>query len=310
MLTFNFQWLPLCFCLIWILNFNNLLLHATSGQVSPPNFVNPMFERTNSSSLSNVLSSKNRCLFYPRCLLFNCCSDRLHKAVYDYFYSISNHKQLAQHLLEPLCAPDTISFYDRLVKIPLVTLNVVNDVASAITPAMVEKGIAALPPTHPHAYKELEACCYFRVLYLVQGDNKKALPPGYSDMKDMIFLNYRSNEGTPFDLYFPGSSFLLGRMALYLAARQLEISQGWLYDYFIFVDDDVHFDIGNLTSFEDFLKQWRPAVAGPSYTYYPDQLFQAVGYIDVLLCTKPKMPSDCPRRDVSKYGVKVGNRGR
>jgi hypothetical protein len=52
-------------------------------------------------------------------------------------------------------------------------------------------------------------------------------------------------------------------MALYLAARQLEMSQGWLYDYFIFADDDLEILQGNFTSFESSLKVWQPSIGCP-----------------------------------------------
>ena len=115
-----------------------------------------------------------------------------------------------------------------------------------ITRQMVEDGIAALPPTPPKAYKKLEECCDFRVLYLIQGESRDTLP--YRGMKDMIFLNYKSNENKN-DLYFPKSDFLYGRTAMYLAARLLEMSQGWLYDYFIFGDDDAEILHGTLELF-------------------------------------------------------------
>jgi hypothetical protein len=72
-------------------------------------------------------------------------------------------------------------------------------------------------------------------------------------------------------------------MALYLAARQLEISQGWLYDYFVFTDDDVEVDSGGYSLFEQFLDQWRPAVGGPSYRRYPDRLFEAIIHMDLMV---------------------------
>lgn len=64
-------------------------------------------------------------------------------------------------------------------------------------------------------------------------------------------------------LFFPNSTYGLGRTALYLAARQLELSQGWLYDYFIFLDDDALIQSGSISAFEQHLHEWNPAVAAP-----------------------------------------------
>ena len=54
-------------------------------------------------------------------------------------------------------------------------------------------------------------------------------------------------------------------MALYLVARLLEIQQGWLYNYFVFTDDDADFAHGNVKSYELFLQLWQPAIGVPGY---------------------------------------------
>jgi hypothetical protein len=46
-------------------------------------------------------------------------------------------------------------------------------------------------------------------------------------------------------------------MALYLAARRLELKLGWLFDFFVFVDDDADW-FGQLSRFETFLQEWQP----------------------------------------------------
>ena len=86
------------------------------------------------------------------------------------------------------------------------------------------------------------------------------------------------------DLYFPASNFSYGRMALYWAARLLEVHQGWMYNYFVFLDDDVDFGNGNLTHYEDFLRTWQPAVGLPGYIpgKYPRQEVQTIGFHDYI----------------------------
>lgn len=256
------------------------MIHNSNGAINEAGvgvkYSNPIFTNVSSIDKNIVFTSKNRCVFYPRCLLFNCCDTVLRGHISNYFNSIASpeNRHIKHHFLNSNCDRDNSSIVDRLSMIPLSGVKV-------ITQQVVEEGLAALPPTHPHAYKELESCCHFRVLYLVQGDNRANLPSIYSEMKDMIFLNYRFNDIGP-SLYYPGSSFAFGRTALYLAARQLEISQGWLYDYFMFLDDDVQVSQGNFIVFEQFLQQWRPAVGGPSYRKYPERLFQAISQMDLL----------------------------
>jgi len=54
---------------------------------------------------------------------------------------------------------------------------------------------------------------------------------------------------------------------LYLAGRLLELAQGWLYNYFIFLNDDISVDAGNFKYFCYSLKLWQPAIGLPSYKF-------------------------------------------
>ena len=73
-------------------------------------------------------------------------------------------------------------------------------------------------------------------------------------------------------------------MALYWTARLLEVHQGWLYNYIVFIDDDVDFGNGNLTHYEDFLRTWQPAVGLPGYipAKYPRHEVQTIGFYDYI----------------------------
>ena len=55
-------------------------------------------------------------------------------------------------------------------------------------------------------------------------------------------------------------------MALYLVGRQLEIAQGWLYNYFIFLHDDILVETGDILNFLSDLRSWQPAVGLPAST--------------------------------------------
>lgn len=111
-------------------------------------------------------------------------------------------------------------------------------------------------------------------MYMTQGQNRATLPEWYSHMSDLIFLSYK--EQTGLDLYFPESNLCAGRLALYLAARIQELRQGWLYNYFIVLDDDAILAGGakpsSLFLFELNLMQWQPAVGAP--VYYPAYNFR------------------------------------
>lgn len=71
-------------------------------------------------------------------------------------------------------------------------------------------------------------------------------------------------------LFFPDSIFGYGRMALYAIARMIEFQQGWLYDYFVFIDDDADWGKGNLTAFEEQLKEYEPAIGSPGSYSFPN----------------------------------------
>ena len=191
-----------------------------------------------------------------------------------------------------------------------------------ITTEILTKTIYYLPPTPIWMYTHLKArnIHHFKVLYLIQGEHRSLLPSWYSvitDNNDVIFLSYKHTEQpsytnntinssantsantntstiyaqyynhTQFNIYYPNSTFSQGRTALYAAGRLLELQQGWLYDYMIFLDDDItlHSDYNSPKAFISDLMQWRPALAGPSlHSKYPpvNTTVASVGHIDYI----------------------------
>ena len=198
--------------------------------------------------------------------------------------------------------------YERISTHPWVNLTITTD--------LLTKTIYYLPPTPIWMYTHLKArnIKHFKVLYLIQGEHRSLLPSWYSiitEYNDVIFLSYKQPQSytatdtntsnasyniaynpyyinhTQFNLYYPNSTFSQGRTALYAAGRLLELQQGWLYDYMIFLDDDItlHSDYNSPQAFVSDLMQWRPALAGPSlHAKYPpvNTTVASVGHIDYI----------------------------
>lgn len=98
-------------------------------------------------------------------------------------------------------------------------------------------------------------------IYLVQGQSdlvKNYLHLADRDNADAIFLTY--DMPIKEALYLPKSSFAQGRNKMLEAA----IAKGE-YNYYIFCDDDVVFEIGGWDEFEKQLMLHKPAVAVPVF---------------------------------------------
>jgi hypothetical protein len=89
------------------------------------------------------------------------------------------------------------------------------------------------------------------------GDAKEALSTMFVEQAnhDSVFLSYSQKIANC--VYFPKSTYGYGRMALYVTGRLMEVAQGWLYDYYIFTDDDPVLTVGSLANFESDLRLWR-----------------------------------------------------
>ena len=229
----------------------NMTLFLSSARNALPVMWYTDNSSVNISAKQMTVTNMNRCLLYPRCLLFSCCSSTLQEKVDQFFRTSKN--------LLPLLMSNSRSFEDFMAMHPLIAIT--------ITQKMLYEGLGKLPPTSPHKYERLANRSQFKVIYLVQGDLIENLGTFYHSLKPMIYLSYKQQkQGT---LYFPNSYFSEGRLALYLATRQLELLQGWLYNYYLFMDDDVEYasdcTMSCMDNFVASLRHWQPAVAGPVY---------------------------------------------
>lgn len=223
---------------------------------------------------SLALYSANRCLFYPRCLLFSCCSP-------EALIHTPNSSSAFACMEAGHCTSMDRTLDERLEGHELVDVVITRDI--------LDHGLATLLPTPPTALSDLKRRREFRVLYLAQGDGHKyAHDPLYEtlqqDGRDLLYLTFR--EGVEADLFFPHSNLCEGRMALYLAARLLEVNQGWLYDFMVFMDDDVMAKVppSHIAFFEMDLLQWEPAIGGPLYgSHVSPTPISAVGHLDFIL---------------------------
>jgi hypothetical protein len=127
---------------------------------------------------------------------------------------------------------------------------------TTITQKTAAESTFILPVTAPDVYDVLQRRKLFKVIYLQMGKSPDDLSPFFSETShDSVFLSYKVKCNKC--IFYPSSSYGDGRMALYLTGRLIEVVQGWLYDYFIFTDDDPVRTSGTLTQFELDLNKWR-----------------------------------------------------
>ena len=199
-----------------------------------------------------IVTNMNRCMLYPRCFLFSCCSS----IVQDNAAEFSRSSKNLPSILIPKLVENSQSFEDFMAVHPLVTIT--------ITQGILFKGLFNLPPSFPREYERLGYESQFKVINLVQGDLMKNLGNFVQSMKRMIFLSAKNQEQG--SLFFPNSSLSERRLALYLAARQLELMQGWLYKYYIFMNDDIKYAKCCIAScFVSSIGHWGREVAHPIY---------------------------------------------
>eukprot|EP01102_Stenamoeba_stenopodia_P018310 TRINITY_DN6690_c0_g1_i1.p1 TRINITY_DN6690_c0_g1~~TRINITY_DN6690_c0_g1_i1.p1 ORF type:complete len:387 (+),score=76.18 TRINITY_DN6690_c0_g1_i1:144-1304(+) len=153
-------------------------------------------------------------------------------------------------------------------------------------------------------------------LYLIQGaeigqneiQNKLAiLPSEEADYMVLLFAENPALADPPVDksvlkrtIYWPKSTWTTGRNQLFTEAARMEEAQGWMYKYWIFMDEDfgvhckpealVAFNITKSqrqcwTLYEHFLKDWEPAVSTIKLEYSPSNNEEAVSvyYFDAIL---------------------------
>jgi len=157
--------------------------------VVQPSFINPYVEK-GISAYNLTLTQSNRCMQYPRCILFECCSQELITNAYNYFaipkpnlFSCMQHRNQQQKLQHEVCSYNT-SIQERMQDFWPLKIKFTIDVLA--------NGLARLPPTPPNYYELLARRSQFKVLYLVQGDYKKVMPSWYAEeLIDLMYLSYK-----------------------------------------------------------------------------------------------------------------------
>jgi len=206
---------------------------------------------SNYTDIELVTTELNRKFFYPRCLLFDSCDVSVRAAAVK-VGSVERSVALATQSL-----PRNATLETRMQGHPFIglTLNV----------SLIYSTLLSLEPTHPRLFTVVSNEDKVSVVYMCQGPKRSDVPDWYSQMTDLIFLSYHEKDERYSSLFFPHSTFEQGRLSLYVTARILELQQGWLYNFFVFLDDDVGLRRGTLAAFEADLKIWQPAVAGPLF---------------------------------------------
>lgn len=253
---------------ISIIIFSFFLIRSNSNE-----FLNPLLKR-GYSSYNITLSQSNRCMQYPRCILFDCCDNDLKNHVQDYFFA--EEQRSGYHSFSCMKSQSCsyrASLSDRMSDFWALKETFTHDI--------LVDALVSLPPTSPAIYKFLENRTEFKILYLVQGDYKNNLPSWYSELEDFLYLSYKVNYDD--SLYYPSSNLCHGRMALYLTGRLLEIRQGWLYNYFVFMDDDAIKVQGSLHNWETQLSMWLPAVASPVYDRSYSRNTESTSHVDFIM---------------------------
>ena len=128
------------------------------------------------------LSRSNRCLFYPRCLMFACCDKTLIERISSYFHGDGSFPMHFSCMKTGQCS------YSSPLAERLRNLEIMN---TTLTIDLLADLLLTLPPTSPRVYKELAARTEFKVLYLTQGDYFSKLESCLHQFEDMIFLSYK-----------------------------------------------------------------------------------------------------------------------
>jgi hypothetical protein len=137
-------------------------------------------------SIADAISftKQNRCIFYPRCLLFDCCKESLKNAAISYF--INDGTTYPEHvpcISTHRCNKFKLSLSDRLEGLPIMNIT--------LTRRIVNDIILLLPPTSAKELKYANSRSEFRVIYLVQGDYQSKMEPCYNQLVDLLYLSFK-----------------------------------------------------------------------------------------------------------------------
>ena len=190
------------------------------------------------------ISDNAWCATWPRCDIYGCCDRHVKR----------RHVPSTQRFVRP---SNTETGHAPVGDAPHARA------ACAQSQYDLEMGLAALPYTTSFQFDQLAEREEFRILYLVQGMSASLMPAEYSVFlrrpeRHLLFLSFHQDAievAAPLcpkgnrvcrrlrgrTVHFPGASVGDGRNMLYLLARELEIHQGWLFNYFVFLDDDEEF---------------------------------------------------------------------
>lgn len=109
-------------------------------------------------------------------------------------------------------------------------------------------------------------------LYLVQTPGKIPEIYDYLKSKKIVLLSFKENTEET-DIFFPGSTWTTGRNKL----REHVISKNMVFDYYIFLDDDVQFEEMSqeegFNKFEEMVNIYKPEICVPKLQLFYDNLF-------------------------------------
>ena len=247
------------------------------------------------------------CSTWPRCSLFGCCR-RCHRP--SLLNLVSPPTELSSH--HPLLGhPRTLRTQSR---------------------ALLEQGIKSLPFTTPSQYDELARREQWRVLYLAHGQSVGRLPREYGPLaasvdyprRALLFLAFDKNETRARScrrgrtsivcdkqrrtvIHFPNSTVNEGRNMLYLAAREQEVRQGWLYNYIVMLDEDLEFEVAGTRS--QLEAAWARA-SSPSQTHWRAPGMAAAAHArGASSRERADVAMDLPSTPIRDYPQTLGGKG-
>ena len=147
-----------------------------------PNISNAHYSLFGVHDSSLSLSRSNRCIFYPRCLLFSCCDKALLERTSTYFHGDGSFPFHFSCMKTGKCLY-SLPLAERLKDLDIMNITLTIDLLADL--------LLILPPTSPRVYKELAARKEFKILYLTQGDYYSKLETCLHQFQDMIFLSYK-----------------------------------------------------------------------------------------------------------------------
>jgi hypothetical protein len=163
-----------------LIDISNAIRAQEQNLSTPPLFVNPLV-----SDYFEIFTERNRCILYPRCLLFGCCPSLLAEHMDVFFQNEAVNRPFAC-MFAGTCNY-SVPFPERTKKLwtKLVGINV--------TAELVQEWLSKLPPTSPAAYRALRKRHQreeFKVLYMTQAKNKKDVGVNLWYLNDLLYMSW------------------------------------------------------------------------------------------------------------------------